>query len=256
VDKPFALSVAEAEELMALAQPNGRLLSVYQNRRWDGDFLTVKHAIAEGWLGTVYHYEAHLDRFRPKVREVWREQAGKGSGILYDLGSHLIDQALLLFGMPRAVTADAFLQRPGAQAVDYFHLAMDYGRMRAILHGALLVPGPGPHFSVHGDGGSFLKYGMDPQEQALAAGRMPGGEAWGADDPANYGEVISAGGARRRIETLRGDYQRYYEAMADAIERGARLPVDPADSRDGLRVIEAAVESAREGRTVRIGAGD
>jgi scyllo-inositol 2-dehydrogenase (NADP+) len=252
VDKPFALTVAEAEELMALARERGCLLSVYHNRRWDGDFLTVRHAIEQGWLGTVYHYEAHIDRFRPKVREVWREQAGKGSGILYDLGSHLIDQALVLFGMPRAVTADAFLQRPEARAIDYFHLILDYGRMRAILHGAMLVPGRGPHFSVHGDGGSFLKYGMDPQEAALAAGQMPGGEGWGADDSANYGELVSADGARRRIETLAGDYTSYYQAMADAIERGSPLPVDPADSRDGLRVIEAALESAREGRTVTL----
>jgi len=252
VDKPFALNVAEAEELMALARRNGCLLSVYQSRRWDGDFLTVKRAIREGSLGTVYHYEAHFDRFRPKVRDVWREQAGKGSGILYDLGSHLIDQALVLFGMPSAVTGDVFLQRPGARAVDYFHLVLDYGRMRAILHGAMLAPGRGPHFSVHGDGGSFLKYGMDPQEAALAAGRKPCGDDWGADDPANYGTLVSAAGESRRVETLPGDYRHYYEAMADAIETGAPLPVDAAEPRNGLRVIEAALESARERRTVSI----
>jgi len=252
VDKPFVLNVPEAEELIALARHNGCLLSVYQNRRWDGDFQTVKRAIREGSLGTVYHYEAHYDRFRLKVRDVWREQAGKGSGILYDLGAHLIDQALVLFGLPGAVTGDVFLQRPDARTIDYFHLVLDYGRMRAVLHSAMVVPGRGPHFSVHGDGGSFLKYGMDPQEAALGAGRTPCGDDWGADDPLNYGTLIPAAGDSRRVETLRGDYRRYYEAMADAIEKGAPVPVDPADSRNGLKVIEAALESARGRRTVNI----
>jgi scyllo-inositol 2-dehydrogenase (NADP+) len=154
--------------------------------------------------------------------------------------------------MPQAVTADVFAQRPGGQAIDYFHLVLDYGRTRTILHGAVLVPGRGPHFSVHGDAGSFLKYGMDPQEDALAAGKTPAGPAWGADDPANYGELISADGSRRKVETLHGAYERYYEAMADAIERALPVPVDPADSRNGLRVIEAALESVREQRTIRL----
>jgi len=245
VDKPFALRVAEADELLALAGRHGCLLSVYQNRRWDGDFRTVRRLIEQGSLGAVYHYEAHFDRFRLKAREVWRDQPGPGSGILYDLGSHLIDQALVLFGMPRAVTADVFAQRPGARAIDYFHLVLDYGPMRAILHGAMLVPGRGPHFSVHGDAASFLKYGMDPQEEALAAGRAPAG-----DDPANYGVLISANGEKRVIETLDGDYPCFYEQMADSMEHGAPLPVNPADSRDGLAVIEAALRSASERRTV------
>lgn len=247
VDKPFVLRVAEADELVSLAQQNHCLLSVYQNRRWDGDFRTVRQLIEQGALGTVYHYEAHFDRFRPVVRTVWRDQPGLGSGILYDLGSHLIDQALVLFGMPRAVTADAFAQRPEARAIDYFHLVLDYGRMRAILHGAVLVPGRGHHFSVHGDAASFLKYGMDPQEDALVAGKTQG-----ADDPANYGVLVSANGDKRTIETVAGDYKLYYEGIADSIERGTPLPVNPIDSRNGLAVIEAALRSASERRTVAL----
>jgi scyllo-inositol 2-dehydrogenase (NADP+) len=149
--------------------------------------------------------------------------------------------------MPKAVTADAFIQRPEAHAVDYFHLILDYGRSRAILHGAVLVPGRGPHFSVQGDRASFLKYGMDPQEEALVAGGMQN-----ADDPANYGVLIAGDGEKRTIETIDGDYRLYYEGIADAIEYRAPVPVDPADSRNGLAVIEAAIESARERRTVEL----
>ena len=203
MDKPFALTVREAETLMSLAESKGRMLSVFQNRRWDNDFLTVRQCIDSGWLGTVYHYEAHFDRFRPDIKPGWREVPGRGSGILYDLGAHLIDQALQLFGMPQAVTADVLQQRRCAQADDYFHLVLDYGQRRAILHGSTLVRQPGPHFAVHGDGGSFLKYGMDPQEEDLKAGKRPGDPKWSLDDPANYGELVSADGARRKVETLR-----------------------------------------------------
>jgi scyllo-inositol 2-dehydrogenase (NADP+) len=250
VDKPLALTPSEGDELIELARKQGRILSVYQNRRWDGDFLTIKRCISSGWLGTVYHYEAHYDRYRVEVRPRWREQPGPGSGILYDLGPHLIDQALQLFGLPLAVTADVFAQRPGAQAIDYFHLVLHYVRMRAILHGSMLTPRSGPHFAVHGDGGSFVKYGMDLQEEALKAGGMPGDPGWGADDPALYGEVFSPDGSRRTIETLPGGWEEFYAGMAECIGNGGPPPVDPADARDGLRVIDAAMRSAEQGRTV------
>jgi scyllo-inositol 2-dehydrogenase (NADP+) len=252
VDKPFALSVRDAETLMTLAENKGRVLSVFQNRRWDNDFLTLRHCIDERLLGTVYHYEAHFDRFRPDVKPVWREQSGKGSGILYDLGAHLIDQALQLFGMPQAVSADVLQQRRCAEADDYFHLVLDYGQKRVILHASTLVRQPGPHFAVHGDRGSFLKYGMDPQEDALKAGKRPGDPQWGLDDPACYGELVSADGTRRKVETLRGGYERYYEAIAARLLRNEPVPVDPADSRDGLIVIEAALRSTLERRTIAL----
>ena len=253
VDKPFTLTAAEADELIDRAAKNGCALSVFQSRRWDGDYLTVKRLIAEGALGTVYYYEARYDRFRPQIRARWRELPGPGSGILYDLGPHLIDQALQLFGMPRAVSADAFAQRPGGQAIDYFHLALDYGPMRAVLHGSVLVAGAGPHFSIHGDGGSFLKYGMDPQEDALKAGKGPGEAQWGVDDPSLHGELTSADGGRRRVETERGRLEAFYQGMAEHIASGAAAPVNPRDARDNIAVIEAALHSAEEGRRVRIG---
>ena len=157
-----------------MADSRRRVLSVFQNRRWDNDFLTVEHAIKQGWLGKVFHYEAHFDRFRPQIKAGWREVPGPGAGILYDLGAHLIDQSLHLFGMPRAVTADIIAQRAAAKVDDYFHLVLDYFPLRVILHAATLVAQPGPRFTVHGDGGSFLKYGIDGQEEALKRGQAPG----------------------------------------------------------------------------------
>lgn len=253
VDKPVCVTPSEADSLILLAERQRRILSVFQNRRWDGDFLTVKQCVENRWIGDIYYYEAHFDRFRPQPRAVWREQSGAGSGILYDLGSHLIDQAIQLFGMPRSVTADAFAQREGAEAVDYFHLVLEYGRLRAVLHGSMLVAKPGPRFTVHGDAGSFLKYGLDPQEQALRDGKMPGGAEWGLDDPACYGQLTPAGGATRSVPTIAGCYQRYYEQIAGAIANGGSTnPVKPEGARDGLRVIEAAMQSAEQRRTVAI----
>ena len=251
VDKPFTITVEEAERLMALAARQGCALSVFQSRRWDGDFLTIKRLMAEGRLGTVYHYEAHYDRYRPEIRVRWREQAGRGSGMLYDLGPHLIDQALQLFGMPGAVMADAFGQRKGSETIDYFHIVLEYGAMRAILHASMLAPGPGPHFMVHGDRGSFLKYGMDPQEDFLKAGKGPGDAGWGADPEAQWGEFVSADGARRKVETERGAYEAFYTQMAEHMAGRGPVPVDPAGARDGLVVMEAVLKSAQERRTVQ-----
>ncbi len=257
VDKPFATSAREADELIALAESQGLILTVFQNRRWDGDYLTARHAIEQGWLGKVFHYEVHFDRFRPQIKAGWREEPGPGSGILYDLGAHLIDQSLHLFGMPRAVTADIIAQRADAKVEDYFHLVLDYAPLRVILHSATLVPHPGPRFTVHGDGGSFLKYGLDGQEDALKQGLRPGDQQWGGDQPEYYGELTPAGGVTRKMETLRGGYEKFYELLAACLLTGAAPPVDAHDSRNGLVVIEAAQRSAAqrsaaERRTVEI----
>ena len=252
VDKPFALAAAEASRLIELARSEKRFLSVYQNRRWDGDFRTVRRVIEKGRLGAVYSFESHIDRFRTEIKPGWREQPGAGSGILYDLGAHLIDQAIVLFGMPSAITADVMAQRPAARATDYFHLILDYGRLRVILHSSLLVREAGPRFAVHGDGGSFLKYGVDPQEGALNAGRRPGAPDWGRDHPEQYGLLVAADGTASQVETLPGAYQSYYEAVAAAILDGGPVPVDPADSRKGLELIELAMRSAAERRTVEV----
>lgn len=248
VDKPLATTSQEAEELIALALKQKRILTVFQNRRWDGDFLTVKRILPS--LGKVYFFEAHFDRFRPQIKNGWREVPGAGAGILYDLGAHLIDQALCLFGVPLAVTADVLSQRPEAHVDDYFHLVLDYGARRAILHASTLAAAPGYHFIVHGDAGSFLKSGMDSQEDALKRGVRPGDPSWGLDPPQNYGEFTGGSGERRQIITERGCYEHFYSSLVECIRHGAPAPVDPRESRDGLRMIEAALLSAHEHRTV------
>ncbi len=252
MDKPLALTAREAADLIALAARRRRILTVYHNRRWDGDFLTLERCIEEGQLGKVYLYEARYDRYRIEVKKRWREQPGPGSGTLYDLGPHLIDQALHLFGMPDAVTADVFAQREGCQTVDYFHIALEYGRMRAILSSSMLTPHAGPHFAVHGDAGSFLKYGMDPQEDVLRAGGMPGGPGWGVDDPSLYATVYAVDGRSKKVETLPGCWGSFYAALARHLAGEGPLPVDPCDARDGFVVLEAAIRSADERRTVHL----
>jgi scyllo-inositol 2-dehydrogenase (NADP+) len=244
VDKPFTVSVAEAEALIDLAHARGRVLSVFHNRRWDGDFLTVAKLLPR--LGTVRLYEAHWDRFRPALRNGWKEDPGQGAGLLLDLGPHLIDQALCLFGMPRAVRADVLAQRAGSRIDDYFALTLDYGPMRVLLSASMLVAQPRPRFAVHGSGGSFVKYGVDPQEAELKAGADP--RETGAD-PVD-GVLTAADGARETVATERGRYLSFYEGVAAAIRGEGPVPVDPADARDGLRIIEAAGASAREGRTI------
>lgn len=250
VDKPFTLDAGEAEALIALADAAGRKLSVFQNRRWDSDFLTVRRLVDDGRLGEIAYYEAHFDRFRPEIKQGWRETEAPGAGLLYDLGAHLIDQALVLFGLPQAVTADVTRQRAAARADDYFHVVLDYGRRRAVLHASVLVRDPGPRYLVHGDGGSFVKYGIDGQEAALREGRRPGGEGWGEDDPALFGRFTDADGTAATIDSLPGRYTAYYDGIAASIREDAPLPVEAREARDVIRVIEAAQISARERRTI------
>jgi len=252
IDKPMTTTTADADELIALAAKCGRLLSVYQNRRWDNDFLTVKALVDAGRLGHVYAYEAHYDRYRPAIKPGWRERPQPGSGILFDLGSHLIDQALFLFGMPETVMADVFAQRAEARVDDYFHVILSYRDRRAIVHASTLVREPGPHFAVHGDGGSFLKYGMDGQEAALKAGRPVGGPDWGRDDPAAYGTLVNADGERETIETLPGTYVAFYAGMAAAIAGEAPVPVSAEQARNVIAIIELAQRSAVERRTIAV----
>lgn len=253
IDKPMAPTASEADDLIDLARRRERLLTVFQNRRWDGDFLTGRSLIDSGTLGRVYHYEAHFDRFRPAIKPGWRETPLPGSGVLFDLGAHLIDQALSLFGCPLTVTADVGVQRPEAEVDDWFHLILGYGRMRAILHAGTVVCRPGPRFQVHGDRGSFLKHGLDGQEAALRAGRTPGdGGAWGLDDPALDGTLWGADGSERAVPTIPGDYPAFYRGVAAAILDGAPPPVTAEAARDVLRMLEACMQSTVEKRTITL----
>lgn len=276
IDKPFALTYAEAAEIAGLAQSRGRLLSVYQNRRWDGDFKTLQKLIASGELGRVVSYESHFDRFRPQRRPgAWREEAGPGTGVLFDLGPHLIDQALVLFGPPEAVSADVRLERDGAAADDAFDLTLYYSSQRVYLSASMLASRPGPHFLVHGTRGSFVKFGLDPQEDALKRGERPGqsvdwgrepSEAWGtlrigAVGSTAVGSMQDRGvpaqpGEDRKIATAEaGDYRGYYENVRDAILGKAELAVTAQAALRVMRIIELAQQSSRERRVVDFPSG-
>lgn len=255
VEKPFTVTSEEADQLIALAEEKGVLLTVYQNRRWDNDFLTVRNLLETGALGKLSVYQAQFSRYRPIVQKRWKEQDGPGTGELYNLGSHLIDQALFLFGRPKTVWADLRSERDGSEVTDYFHLVFGYDSHRVILHAGSLVRQAGPRFELHGEKGSFLKYGEDPQEAQLKQGMRPGDAGWGEDQPDQYGELateLSGLAVQGEIETLPGRYQAFYQGLAEAIVEGASVPVHPRDARDTIRMIEYALESHRKGAVIRV----
>jgi scyllo-inositol 2-dehydrogenase (NADP+) len=249
VEKPFTVTSADADRLDALARRRGLRLTVFHNRRFDGDFLTVRELYESGRLGKLYSFESHFDRFRPEPRARWKEQDVPGGGTLFDLGAHLIDQALSIFGMPEAILADIGRQRPGAQATDYFHLIMRYGALRVILRSGSVVSDPWPRFRLDGDRGSFVKVGLDPQEDQLKAGVLPGDPGWGREEAARFGELSTG----ERVPTRAGCYERFYRELAGSISDPAREPpVSAGSAADVIRVIEAAVESEAEGRRVML----
>jgi predicted dehydrogenase len=254
VEKPFTNTSEEALELIELARRQGRLLTVHHNRRWDGDFLTVREILKAGLLGRLVEYESHYDRFRDRPREgAWREEGGPGGGILFDLGSHLIDQALVLFGRPRAVTADVRRQREFAKADDSFELLLDYDGLKVTLKAGMLVREPRPRFRLHGTEGSFVKHGMDPQEEALKRGLTPTAPDWGAEPPERWGALDARVGGLRvrgRVETLAGRYQSFYRNVADAIEGRAGLAVRAEEALANVLVVEAALRSSGQKCTV------
>jgi scyllo-inositol 2-dehydrogenase (NADP+) len=251
VDKPFALTSAEADALIALAAEKELVLTAFHNRRWDGDFLTVRRLVKAGALGELVLCELSWDRFRPAVKPGWKEGSAAG-GLLIDLGPHLIDQALQLFGRPEALSADIATQREGAVMDDYFDLTLHYGSARVVLSACNLLSRPRPRFAVHGTKGSFVKYGIDTQEGALKAGASPHDPGFGEDAPNAFGIFTDAHGRQRAIPTERGLYSAYYDGVAAAILDGAPPPVDARDARGGLRIIELARQSAREGRRLSI----
>ena len=214
VDKPFTLTVAEAKGLIDLARTKGRVVSVFQNRRWDADFLTLRQVIESGSIGEPVHLASRFDRFRPQVPNRWRDRAGPGSGLWYDLGPHLIDQVLQLFGTPRAVYLDLAAQRDGASTDDRFHALLRYDRLRVVLHASTLAAAETPRFELHGTRGSYLKYGLDPQEEALKAGGTPGAPGWGVDK--REGMFTTASGSAP-VPNIAGDYRQYYLALRDAV---------------------------------------
>ncbi|HET9775873.1 MAG TPA: oxidoreductase [Gemmatimonadaceae bacterium] len=249
VEKPFTITVKEARYLAALADENHVLLSVFHNRRWDSDFLTVRSALDQNLLGGVVRYESRIDRYRPDVRARWRELPGPGAGLLYDLGPHLIDQALLLFGIPQDVQATLALQRTGAKTDDFFQLVLRYGEMIATLEAGSLVSGGTPRFAVHGDRASLVKQKPDVQEDQLRAGMLPGAAEWG-HDPDDAVLYIGQGGQSQRIPAERGDQRNFYVALGEAMRGKGPNPVTPHQGATVIAIIEAAIRSHRDGRRV------
>lgn len=245
IDKPFATTVAEAEDLVRVGTEAGRILSCYQNRRYVGDFVTLQALLGEGALGRVAIFESHFDRFRPALKPAaWRERPQPGSGLWFDLGAHLLDQALLLFGIPQAISADIRSERDGAVVDDAFDVTLHYPRMRALLRASMLATAPGPTFAVHGTRGSFVKYGLDPQEAALKAGRTPGESNWDAEPAERHGTLTTPEGTRT-IPTTPSSFKFFYENIRDAILGKADLAVTPGQALDVMRGLELAVVSSR-----------
>jgi predicted dehydrogenase len=254
IDKPFATTSAQAKELVNLAETRGKVLSVYFNRRWDGDFRTVQKLLSDGSLGRVVYFESHFDRFRPELKQgAWREQNAPGSGVLFDLGSHLIDQAMTLFGIPSAIEADVRIERTGAAVDDAFDVMLIYPDKRALLRATMLANVPGVRFTVHGTMGSYVKVGMDPQEDALKSGQRPRSDKWGTENEENWGTLSIAEGERNRVQkvpTFAGDYRKFYENVRDAIASGGSVAVKPIEALNVMVALELALQSSREGKRV------
>jgi scyllo-inositol 2-dehydrogenase (NADP+) len=250
IDKPFALSSMEAAELIRLARARGRLLSVYQNRRWDGDFLTVRKLLENDRLGRLVMFESHYDRFRQLPRlHAWREDGGPGGGVLWDLGAHLVDQALVLFGVPASVWASVRMEREGARSDDAFDLSLHYpaSHSQAVpsglsvwLRATCLARDPGPRFTLNGTEGTFRKFGIDCQEAHLLAGDVFSSKPWGLEGPEHWGTLT----------VDEGDYRGYYINIRDAIHGNAALEVTPLQAWRTMRVLEMAAESSRTGSTI------
>lgn len=248
VDKPFTVTSAHARELKLLAEQRDRVLSVFQNRRWDADFLTLRAVIASGKLGEITSFVSRFDRYRPEVKIRWREQAGEGSGLWYDLGPHLLDQTLELFGRPIAIQANFEIQRNHAQTVDYFDVQVRYERLRVTLHAGMLESEERPRYELKGSAGSYIKFGLDTQEDALKRGELPVDDTWGYDPRDGVLQIAAdAGSISTPVPTMHGDYRQFYKAFRDAVLLNKANPVSLDDAILTMELIELACESAKSG---------
>ena len=256
VEKPFTPTYREAEELINIARKVNRKIFVYHNRRWDGDFLTIKKILENKLLGDIAEYEAHFDRFSPKLKPgAWRTENKPGGGILFDLGSHLIDQALQLFGKPGSIYADIQTQRKGSLVDDYFNINLFYPQLEVILTAGMMVKNPGPRFIIHGIKGSFIKYGIDPQEQDLVKGLMPDTDDWGTENSENGGiisTVIDGLHFDGRIETVPGCYHKFYKNVYDVFVNDQEMAVKPEEARNVIGIIELAFESNKRKMKIKV----
>jgi scyllo-inositol 2-dehydrogenase (NADP+) len=256
VEKPFTVSVKEADELISFAKKQNLILTVFQNRRWDGDFLTLQKVLSERLVGTLVEIEMHYDRFRNYIdSNSWKEESNPGVGILYNLGSHMLDQVLLLFGKPDYVNASMGIQRPQGKVNDYYDIRMQYAGFNVIVKSSYLVREPGPRYSVHGTEGSYIKYANDPQEQALKEKQIPGSPGWGSEHRQWWGKLnttLDSLHFEGQIETLHGNYLGFYDNVYQAIVHGGELTVKPEQARNVIRLIEACIQSDQEKRSVKV----
>lgn len=256
VEKPFTLATREADGLIALAKEKNRSLSVFQNRRWDSDFQTVKEVVQKGDLGRIVEAEFHFDRFKEDLSpKAHKEEPGPGTGLLYDLGSHLIDQAIQLFGMPLRVFADVSIMRPISRVEDYMELILFYDTLRVRLKASYQVKEMLPSYILHGSTGSFIKSRADVQEADLQAGMIPGGEHWGRE-PEDAKGLLHTGtkgdDTRGYIPSYQGNYMKFYEGIYSAIRHGKELPVKAEEGRQVIEIIEAAYKSVSSGCVVEL----
>lgn len=251
VEKPFVLKASEAQSLADLANAKGKQLAVFQNRRWDGDFLTVQALIDASRVGQVKRFTSRFDRFRPEVRVRWREQPGEGTGILWDLGPHLIDQAVALFGAPSHVQARLGCLRDGAQVVDNFDLWFDYDGFEVSLGSSSFQAGPNARFLLEGTEGTFIKYGLDVQEDALRAGADVQDERWGQETDDAWG-ILYGGDRSQLITTKPGNYAAFWHQLAKAIEDGSEPPVPLDDAVLVIRLLELAISSSEQGKKLSV----
>jgi len=256
VEKPFTITTAEGSDLIELARKKNLVLTVFQNRRWDGDFLTVSRVIKKGLVGQLVEFESHFDRFRNYIQEgTWKEDPSRGTGNIYNLGSHMIDQALMLFGIPEGLYADLEIRREGSEVNDYYDIHLYYNRFKAILKSSYLVREPGPRYLLQGTLGSFVKHGIDPQEELLKSGEIPVGEDWGREDEHFWGILnseIRGEPVRNRMETIPGNYHAFYDNLYEAVREGKELAVKPEEALNVIRIIEGAIRSNRDKCMVKL----
>jgi len=254
VEKPFVKESEDAVRLIEIAKKNNVLMTVYQNRRLDGGFLTVQKILENGLLGRVVEYECHYDRYRNFIQEgSWKEDGDERTGVLFNLGPHIVDQALVLFGKPQAVTAHLSVLRTGGRTTDQFDIQLHYKGFDATLRCSYLVREMGPQFIIHGTEGSFLKMATDPQEEMLKIHRLPDEPGWGKESQSDWGKLnTSVNGLHfeGRIETIPGNYAHFYTNLYEAIRNGGELMVKPEEALMTIKILEACLESNREKRTV------
>jgi predicted dehydrogenase len=242
VDKPFTVKLADARSLVQLAEEQGKLLSVFHNRRWDSEVLATKAVVQSGVLGEISHFETHIDRFRPQVRQRWREQAGPGAGLWFDLGPHLIDQAVQLFGLPQTINASFAVLRKGGETDDWAHVQLNYKNLRVILHTSLLVSGGVPRSVLHGTLGSWAKFGPDVQERQLVAGMLPGSTGFGDDpDPGILYEGTT--GKQTKIPAPAANQADYYFGIREALWGRQPNPVPPEQACAVMSILETSFNS-------------